>query len=152
MKTFPPTYNLTSTFIVWYPALGYIWGNTPLYQHNITKSNYNGYIIAGTADECGSCLPEYNREFISNNPSIDIYWLQDATHTDSRFFLQWVDLSVEYISDAWEILPSNWLQDIYINGILAAIIAFGVILADISWIIIHKLKKRSKKRDDANGI
>ena len=136
--------NLTSIFVVWYPALGYIWGNTPLYQYNLTKTAYKGYILAGTADECGSCLPAYNQEFIENNPTVDIFWLQGATHTDSSFFFQCIDLSTQYISDSWNILPSNWLQDIYINGILAAIVASIVILLDISWIIIHKFKKRSK--------
>ncbi len=144
--------NLTSAFIVWYPALGYIWGNSPLYTHNITKEDYKGYIIAGTADECGSCLPVYNQEFIENNPFVGINWLEGATHTDNRFFFQCVDLSTQYISELWSISPSNWLQDIYINGILAAIIAGIIIIIDIIWIIIHKIKKKTKRNEDRTSF
>lgn len=131
--------NLVPTFIVWYPALGYVSGNTPLYQFESSNPEFKGLIIAGTADECGNCLPEYNHEFVENNPSVEIQWLEGATHTDSRFFLQCVDSSVAWISSFWNIPASNLIIDSYINGILGLVLATIIILIDAILYVVRKL-------------
>ncbi|MHA1820057.1 MAG: alpha/beta hydrolase family protein [Promethearchaeota archaeon] len=92
-------HNFADTFVVWFPAIGYYDCSTPLYQEK--NSKMKGLICAGTADQCSSCIPQYNTEFIKNNPNVDIIWLNNATHTDSRFFMSNVENSINWLEENW---------------------------------------------------
>jgi dienelactone hydrolase len=91
--------DLVQGFIAWYPAIGIEWHNQPLSNYTIPDSTIQGLILAGTKDTCNRCLPEFNEAFISKNPQIQLNWLQGAEHTDSRFFLQCVSTTLDWLSD-----------------------------------------------------
>lgn len=137
--------GLVPTFVVWYPALGYIVRNFTLYEHVSTDPDFKGHIIAGTADECGVCLPSYNQELVANNPSVEIHWHEGATHTDSKFFLESIELTMAWISSTWSIPEPNWLVDWYTSWVLGAIVAGFVVVFDVFWMVSQILTRKKKQ-------
>lgn len=141
--------DLVPKFVVAFPALAYIMGTTLLYLHNSTNPSFNGYIMAGSADECTRCLPEYVEIFTQNNPSIKLTWFMGASHTDSRFWSESIELALTWISETLNISLPSQLELWYGSGYISLTLLIFVCAVDIIALIRMGFKKRalnSKKR------
>ncbi len=138
--------GLVNQTLVWYPAIAYYYGNIELYHYNqsINGSPLEGLILAGTRDECSRCSPAYVSKFMDNNPQMDLKWLEGASHADSEYFLECVDISISWIHEQGGIDEISWIQDIYYSGYLGIglFISFGVL---DSMILVNKLYFKRRK-------
>lgn len=126
--------DLVSAFVLSFPAIGYFWGDSPLYMQTIDNSDIEGLLMAGTMDECGVCLPEYDQIFSDNNLQIDIHWFQGATHCDSNFWLESMERTIAFISNIWNLhepFLSFFGSYTLLTGILSMSCATGFIILGI---------------------
>ncbi|MHA1849500.1 MAG: alpha/beta hydrolase [Promethearchaeota archaeon] len=136
-------------FIAWYPALAYIDGNTPLHEKNLTSYTISGLILAGTEDECTRCNPLYDQEFSEHNEQVTLHLLEGAHHTDDRFFLECVSISLNHVKSIWNVPLPNTLQTWYIKGYVGIAIAlfpaFNAMIFGL-YMLIKKLKSKLMKK------
>ena len=121
--------DLVPKFVATFPALSYNMENSPIYLHKSRNTEFEGYIMAGTADACIWCLPQYVKEFARNNPSVEIHWLEGAIHTDSRFWLESMTHARSWIARKLQISEHSLFYDWYYSGYA------GVSLAGVTGII-----------------
>lgn len=137
--------NLVNGFVLSFPATGYFWGNQPLYMQNIFNLEIEGLLLAGTNDECGVCLPQYNQIFSENNPQINIHWFQGATHCDEDFWLDSMERTILFISNIWELhepFLSFFGSYTLLTGIIS--VSFATIIIFIG--VIHKKRLNINKK------
>ena len=110
--------NLVNNYVVTYPGIAYLWNNIELYKYNFTDlgSSAKGAIIAGTADECERCLPEYVEHFITNNPEIKIKWNEGASHGDSDFYYKDADYIGNLAANEWGLERFTTVKMLYYSG------------------------------------
>ncbi|MHA1392269.1 MAG: serine aminopeptidase domain-containing protein [Promethearchaeota archaeon] len=134
--------NLSAGFILSFPAIGYYWNDKPLYMYNLSKSMQKGVIMAGTNDECSACAPQFVETFFNNNNcSVELIWFQGATHTDSNFWFQSIDIAFNWIREYWQ-LPS-----MYSNLAFYILFAIGVCAICFSIICPYILKKKQVEQE-----
>lgn len=137
--------GLIPKFVLWYPGTAYIWGSSPLYQHNATSSGFAGLIFVGTADECVRCKPEYVTQFASRHATVQVYWLEGATHGDSRFYDETVEVSTQYLLNLWELGSPTWWQTANQNGGISLFIVGILIAMNLGLLLRHWYQKRKLK-------
>ncbi|MBD3351118.1 MAG: alpha/beta fold hydrolase [Candidatus Lokiarchaeota archaeon] len=106
--------NLVPYYVLSFPAVGYYWNADPLYNYTITGERSDGLVMAGTADSCGACIPEYVNTFSNNNPGSEIHWFEGATHTDSDFWLESMQLTELWIKNKLNLAATTFLNNKYI--------------------------------------
>ncbi len=140
--------NLTPKFVATFPALSYPLDGKPLYLHKAPSAEFEGYIMAGTADECYWCYPKFVNKIKEINPSIEVNWFEGAVHTDGRFWTESITLANSWIAKTLKISENsvfdNWLYSGYFGFALAAIIGIiDLIIGLIKLIQFRKLRKDS---------
>jgi alpha/beta superfamily hydrolase len=149
--------DLAPVFVVWYPATAYTWINTSLYECTSASSAFKGFIIQGTNDTCGRCLPNYTQHFVDGNPGkIDLYWVQGGVHgATSVDYPLYVEKTTAWWASTWQLqdvlpFPEMWIYAFYIGGgilELAAIIDVVVLTSRA----IKKRKMEHSKQEPAAG-
>lgn len=133
--------NLTPKFVATFPALSYLLNGKPLYLHKGPGREFEGYIMAGTNDECFWCYPEYAKKFQEINPSVELKWFEGAVHTDGRFWTESITLAHSWIAKTLKTSENsvlkNWLYSGYSGFVFAAII----LIIDLVIVIIKLIKK-----------
>ena len=114
--------NLTPKFVATFPAMSYLLNGKPLYLHKGPGSDFKGYIMAGTNDECFWCYPIFAEKFRGINPSIELKWFEGAVHTDGRFWTESIDLAKSWI--AKELHSSE--NSAFIDGFYARYAGFAL--------------------------
>ncbi len=138
--------NLTPKFVATFPAMSYPLDGKPLYLHKGPGTEFEGFIMAGTKDECYWCYPEYVIKFKEINPSIELKWFEGAVHTDGRFWTESINLAYSWFAGTLKIsensVLNNWLYSGYAGFVLAAIILFtDLVIAMIKLIQIRRSRK-----------
>lgn len=132
--------NLTPKFVATFPAMSYLLDGKPLYAHKGPGKEFEGFIMAGTRDECYWCYPEYVNKFKELNPSIELKWFEGAVHTDGRFWTESITLAQSWITKTLKIpensVLNNWLYSGYSGFVLAAII----LIIDLIIVMIKLVK------------
>jgi alpha/beta superfamily hydrolase len=138
--------SLTKAFVAWYPGSAYIYDGVALYNSTLPTNSTRGYIIQGTADECGRCSPSYTQKFVTNNPPVDLDWIEGGTHGTGVHHslymsktIAWIEtnLSPSQIPSSWELTFSGMYTYLWILGV-PAVIDFLLILI----LMIRKLKRK----------
>lgn len=140
--------NLTPKFVATFPALSYPLDGKPLYLHKGPDPEFQGFIMAGTRDECYWCFPEYVNKIKEINPAIELKWFQDAVHTDGRFWTESITLANAWIARTLNVSENSvlddWLYSGYFGFALAALIGIiDLMTALIKFIQFRRLRKGS---------
>jgi dienelactone hydrolase len=140
--------SLTPKFVATFPALSYPLDGKPLYLHTGPGREFEGFIMAGTNDECFWCYPKFVNKIKEINPSIEIKWFEGASHTDGRFWTESVNLSSSWIAKTLKIsensLLNNWLYSGYFGyALLAIIVIIDLMIAFIKLVQIRRLRREA---------
>ena len=136
--------DLIPKFVAWYPATGEIWGSQPLYNCSNSDPAFQGFVMAGTADQCSICLPNMTQTFINNNPQVQLQWLQGAVHTDGRFYWTELTTSLQWITNLWGLPSPDGFIQWYYAGYLGILIG-GIVVAVDGILGIRAIVLRYKK-------
>lgn len=144
--------NLTPKFVATFPAMSYLLDGKPLYLHKGPGTEFEGFIMAGTRDECYWCYPEYVNKFKEINPSIELKWFEGAVHTDGRFWTESITLAQSWIAKTLKISENSvlnkWLYSGYSGFVLAAII----LIIDLIIAMIKLIQTGNSRKDSAAQV
>jgi dienelactone hydrolase len=138
--------GLIPKFVLWYPGTAYIWGSLPLYQYNSSSPDFQGLVFLGTKDECTRCNPENMIQFGSRHPTVELYWLEGATHVDSRFYSETLKVTTDFLLDLWDLPQLSWWKKSIQNGTISLLILVIIASIDLGMIGIHHHRKRTGSR------
>ncbi len=140
--------NQTNKFVAWYPAVGYYLGEKSLFEYHLPFSDGHSLIMVGTDDECTRCKPSDVQHFAENN-HLEIYWLQGAKHTDSRYYQEVVGRTLEWIERLWNLSTPDLISSIVSNQIFVYSILIGIIFIDFLYLLKMGLNKRKREQKRA---
>ncbi len=144
--------NLTPKFVATFPALSYLLDGKPLYLHKGPGKEFEGFIMAGTNDQCFWCYPKFAIKFKEINPSIELKWFEGASHTDGRFWTESITLSSAWIARTLNISENsalnNWLYSRYSGYALAAII----LIIDLLFVLIKFFQNRRSRKHSTSEV
>ena len=135
--------NQTNKFVLWYPAVDYYLGNKLLFEYDLPFSNAQALIMVGTEDECTRCKPQDVQYFVDRN-GLEIYWLQGARHTDSRYYQEVVSHTLNWFENLWNLPKPTLIQSFIANQILTYGILGAVVLIDILYFVRLWIVKRKR--------
>ncbi len=140
--------GLVPEFVAWYPATAYMWIATPLYQQVGMDPAFAGYIIQGTNDTCGRCLPNFTTYFVNANAGkVNVTWVEGGVHgataIDYPFYVQ---ETITWFASRWDlndVVPEfmAWLRPEYI--LLGGLAVIGIV--DIAWACSLAVRKRTRE-------
>jgi len=132
--------NLTPKFVATFPALSYLLDGKPLYKHKGPSEEFEGYIMAGTNDECYWCYPVFANKFKKINPSIELKWFEGASHTDGRFWTESINLSNNWIAKKLNTSENSVLNDWLYSGYFAFALAAFIGIIDLVIVLIKVIQ------------
>ena len=144
--------NLTPKFVATFPAMSYLLNGKPLYLHKGPSKNFEGFIMAGTRDECFWCYPEYVNKFKEINPSIELKWFEGAVHTDGRFWTESITLAHSWFAKTLQISENSFLNNWFYSGYSGFALAAIILIIDIVVALIRFVQTGKLRKGPADGI
>ncbi len=135
--------NQTNKFVAWYPAVAYFLGEKSLFEYQLPFSESHALIMVGTDDECTRCKPSDVQYFAENN-HLEIYWLQGAMHTDSRYYPEVSATTLDWFEQLWNLPKPGFIDSLLSRHIIIYSILGAIIFIDVIYLLKMCLAKRRK--------